>query len=66
MPTEEFLPVVIENGHETGIRERVLGRYVIPSRRWVFAAEEFAARCRRTEPTARAAVRRRVVPWETM
>jgi hypothetical protein len=62
---EEFLPVVIENDHEIGCRERVdaCSTYAQAIER----AAELAARMRRTEPTARATVlRRRIGHWEVV
>jgi hypothetical protein len=60
---EEFLPVVIEDGRESGRRERV---NICSTREQASdEAARLAARARRTNPTARGAVlRRRVGPWE--
>ena len=62
---EEFLPVVIEDDHETGVREPV---DICSTYEQAFdRADERAARARRTNPTARAAVLRRTVgPWEVL
>lgn len=62
---EEFLPIVIERAREVGRRERV--DVCTTYEQAIEVAGERAARMRRTEPTARAAVlRRRVGPWEVV
>ena len=62
---EEFLLVVIEDDHELGPRDRV--NACSTYERAIERAAEVAARLRRTNPTARAAVlRRRPGPWETV
>jgi hypothetical protein len=64
METEEFLGIVIEDGRELGVRERVNAR---PCFEQALAdAQQFAARCNRSGPgTAYPLVlRRRIGPWE--
>ena len=62
---EEFLPVLIENGREVGVRERV--DICSTYEQALEEATERAARMNRTEPIARAAVlRRHVGPWEVV
>jgi hypothetical protein len=64
LETEEFLPIVIEDGRELGRRERV--DICSTYERALADAEEFAARCNRSGPgTAYSVVLRRAVgPWE--
>jgi hypothetical protein len=64
LETEEFLPIVIEDGREVGRRERV--DICSTYERALANAEQFAARCNRSGPgTAYAVVLRRAVgPWE--
>jgi len=64
LETEEFLPIVIEDGRELGRRERV--DICSTYERALADAERFAARCNRSGPgTAYPLVLRRTVgPWE--
>jgi hypothetical protein len=64
LETEEFLPIVIEDGREVGRRERV--DICSTYERALADAKQFAARCNRSGPgTAYALVLRRAVgPWE--
>lgn len=64
LETEEFLGIVIEDGRELAVRERVNAR---PTFEQALAdAEQFAARCNRSGPGAAYPVvlRRRIGPWE--
>jgi hypothetical protein len=62
--SEEFLPIVIEDGRELGRRERV--DICSSYERALADAQQFAARCNRSGPgTAYALVLRRTVgPWQ--
>ena len=64
LETEEFLGIVIEDGHELGRRERVDARTTFAQA--LLDAEQFAARCNRSGPgTAYAVVlRRELGPWQ--
>ena len=61
---EEFLGIVIEDGRELGVRERVNAR---PTFQQALAdAEQFAASCNRSGPGSAHPVvlRRQLGPWE--
>jgi hypothetical protein len=64
LESEEFLPIVIEDGRELGRRERV--DICSTYERALADGQEFAARCNRSGPgTAYPLVLRRAVgPWE--